>query len=69
MHYGHDIAASDISPQQTAAHHSYYGARIELLKQGFLAGGSLHVYDVASAYPLDGRVPEPHFGLMDPEAR
>ena len=51
MHYGHDIGASDISPQQTAAHHSYYGARIELLKQGFLAGGSLHVYDVASAYP------------------
>ena len=51
MHYGRDIAASDISPQQTAAHHSYYGARIELLKQGFLTGGSLHVYDIASAYP------------------
>ena len=50
-HYGRDIAASDISPQQTAAHHSYYGARIELLKQGFLTGGSLHVYDIASAYP------------------
>ena len=51
MHYGRDIAASDISPQQTAAHHSYYGAGIELLKQGFLTGGSLHVYDIASAYP------------------
>jgi hypothetical protein len=50
-HYGRDIAASDISSQQTAAHHSYYGARIELLKQGFLTGGSLHVYDIASAYP------------------
>jgi hypothetical protein len=51
MHYGRDIAASNISPQQTAAHHAYYGGRIELLKQGFLAGGSLHVYDIASAYP------------------
>jgi hypothetical protein len=51
MHYGPDIAASNISPQQAAAHHAYYGARIELLKQGFLAGGSLHVYDIASAYP------------------
>ena len=51
MHYGRDIAASNISPQQTAAHHAYYGGRIELLKQGFIAGGSLHVYDIASAYP------------------
>jgi hypothetical protein len=50
-HYGPDIAASNISPQQTAAHHGYYGARIELLKQGFLAGCSLYVYDIASAYP------------------
>jgi hypothetical protein len=50
-HYGPDIAASNISPQQTAAHHSYYGARIELLKQGFLGSRSLHVYDIASAYP------------------
>ena len=50
-HYGADIAASNISPQQTAAHHAYYGGRIELLKQGFLEGGSLHVYDIASAYP------------------
>ena len=25
--------------------------RIELLKQGFLQGGSLYVYDIASAYP------------------
>jgi hypothetical protein len=51
MHYGHDIAASNISPQQTAAHLAYHAGRIELLKQGFLEGGSLHVYDIASAYP------------------
>lgn len=51
MHYGHDIAASDISPQQTAAHHAYYGGRIELLKQGYIEGVSLHVLDLASAYP------------------
>ena len=51
MHYGPDIAASNISPQQTAAHHAYFGGRIELLKQGFLEDGSLHVYDIASAYP------------------
>ena len=36
MHYGPDIAASNISPQQTAAHHAYYGGRIELLKQGYV---------------------------------
>ena len=36
MHYGRDIAASNISPQQTAAHHAYYGGRIELLKQGYV---------------------------------
>ena len=52
MHYGCAIAASNISPQQTAAHHAYYGGRIELLKQGFLENCSLHVYDnIASAYP------------------
>ena len=51
MHYGHDIAASNISPQQTAAHHAYYGGRIELLQQGFIERASLHVYDIASAYP------------------
>ena len=51
MHYGRDIAASNISPQQTAAHHAYIGGRIELLKQGYIEGGSLHVYDIASAYP------------------
>jgi hypothetical protein len=49
--YGKDIAASDISPQQDAAHHAYFGGRIELLKQGYMEGGSLHVYDIASAYP------------------
>jgi hypothetical protein len=51
MHYGRDIAASNISPQQTAAHLALHGGRIELLKQGFLGSGSLHVYDIASAYP------------------
>ena len=51
MHYGPDIAASNISPQQTAAHHAYYGGRIELLKQGYVENRALHVYDIASAYP------------------
>ena len=51
VHYGEDIAASDISPQQDAAHHAYFGGRIELLKQGYMEGASLHVYDIASAYP------------------
>jgi hypothetical protein len=51
MHYGSDIAASNISPQQTAAHHAYYGGRIELLKQGYVENRALHVYDIASAYP------------------
>jgi DNA polymerase type B, organellar and viral len=50
-HYGDDIAALDISPQQEAAHHAYFGGRIELLKQGYLEKGGLHVYDIASAYP------------------
>jgi hypothetical protein len=50
-HYGNDIAAVDISPQQRAAHRAYTGGRIETLKQGFTEGGSLHVYDIASAFP------------------
>ena len=50
-HYGPDIAASNISPQQTAAHHAYYGGRIELLRQGYVEDRVLHVLDVASAYP------------------
>ncbi|MGB9166378.1 MAG: hypothetical protein WCC41_18345, partial [Rhodomicrobium sp.] len=49
--YGKDIAAIDICPQQEAAHHAYFGGRIELLKQGYMEGGGLHVYDIASAYP------------------
>lgn len=49
-HYGNDIAAAGISPQQEVANHSYIGARIETLRQGFMEGGSLHVYDIASAY-------------------
>ena len=51
MHYGPDIAASNIWPQQTAAHQAYYGGRIELLKQGYIENRALHVYDIASAYP------------------
>ncbi len=51
IHYGPDIAASNISPQQDAAHHAYYGGRIELLKQGYVENVQLHVYDIASAYP------------------
>jgi hypothetical protein len=50
-HYGNDIAAVNISPQQKAAHRAYVGGRIETLKQGFTEGGILHVYDIASAYP------------------
>jgi hypothetical protein len=50
-HYGENIAAFDISPQQNAAHHSYYGARIELIQQGFFASGILRVSDIASGYP------------------
>jgi hypothetical protein len=51
MRYGPDIAASNISPQQTAAHHAYYGGRIELMKQGYVEDRALHVLDLASAYP------------------
>jgi hypothetical protein len=51
IHYGPDIAASNISPQQTAAHHAYYGGRIELMKQGYVEDRALHVLDLASAYP------------------
>jgi DNA polymerase elongation subunit (family B) len=50
-HYSSDIAASNISPQQEAAHHAYYGGRIELLKQGYVENVALHVYDISSAYP------------------
>jgi hypothetical protein len=50
-HYGGNIAAANLSSQQTAAHHAYYGGRIELLKQGYIENRALHVLDVASAYP------------------
>ena len=50
-HYGPDIAASNITPQQDAAHHAYFGGRIELLKQGYVENVDLHCYDIASAYP------------------
>jgi hypothetical protein len=45
------IAAFSVSPQQEAAHHAYFGGRIELLKQGYVEGATLHVYDIASAFP------------------
>jgi hypothetical protein len=51
MHYGHDIATSNSSPQQAAAHHAYYGGRIECLQQGYVENRVLHAYDVASCYP------------------
>ena len=51
VHYGRDIAASNISPQQRAAHHAFFGGRIELLKQGYVENDQLHIYDIASAYP------------------
>jgi hypothetical protein len=50
-HFGDHIAADDLSPQQEAANRAMIGGRIELLKQGFMQGGSLFVYDIASAYP------------------
>jgi hypothetical protein len=49
--YGSDITASDISPQQEAAHHAYFGGRIELLKQGYVETVALKIVDIASAYP------------------
>jgi hypothetical protein len=50
-HYGPDIAASNITPQQGAAHHAYFGGRIELLKQGYIENGVLHSYDIAVTKP------------------
>ena len=50
-HFGEHIAASNISEQQSWAHHAFVGGRIERLKQGYLKTGALHVYDVASCYP------------------
>ena len=46
-----DIAAQDIPPWQEAAHHAFFGGHIELMKQGYVENTSLHVYDIASAYP------------------
>jgi hypothetical protein len=62
-HYGPDIAASNITPQQDAAHHAYFGGRIELLKQGYMENAVLHCYDIASAYPA-GMVDLPSRGLF-----
>lgn len=50
-HFGENIAADNLSPQQEWSHVAYVGGRTELLKQGYLASGSLSVYDVSSCYP------------------
>ena len=49
VHLG-PVEATDISYEQTAAHHAFFGGRIELVKQGCTAR-RLYVYDIASAYP------------------
>ena len=66
-HYGRDIAASNISPQQTAAHHAYYGGRIELLKQGYIENRAL----ARLRYRIrisgsDGRVSQPRRWRVGP---
>ncbi len=50
-HYGSDITAKKLAPQQVFAHHAYFGGHIEMIKQGYLGSTSLHTYDIASAYP------------------
>ena len=50
-HYPVDIAAEDITPWQDAAHHAYFGGHIEMMKHGYIENTTLHVYDIASAYP------------------
>ena len=47
----HHISALNITPHQDAAHHAYFGGRIELVKQGYVKNLVLHRYDIASAYP------------------
>ena len=46
-----NISASNITPQQDAAHHAYFGGRIELVKQGYVENVVLHRCDIASLYP------------------
>ncbi len=50
-HYPVDIAADEITPWQNAAHHAYFGGHIEMMKHGYIENTTLHVYDIASAYP------------------
>ncbi len=50
-HYSADIATNNISTQQLRAHHTFFGGRIELLRQGYAEDQPLWVYDIASAYP------------------
>jgi hypothetical protein len=47
----HHISASNITPQQDAAHHAYFGGPIESVKQGYVEILVLHRYDIASVYP------------------
>ena len=51
LYYPDDIRAQNVTPWQTAAHHAYHAGHIEMMKHGWLENGSLHVYDIASAYP------------------
>ena len=54
-HFPDDISTGNIPPWQDAAHHAYFGGRIELPKQGYepSSGGKVKLfgYDIASAYP------------------
>ena len=52
-HFG-DVRTRDLSAMQNAAHHAYFGGRIELISQG-LTISELHGYDIASAYPFIAR--------------
>lgn len=49
QHLG-DVWGDDISDDQRAAHHAFFGGRIELIKQGSTSD-KLYGYDIASAYP------------------
>jgi len=62
LHYPEDIetgkrrdpSSGKIIPiplYQLAAHHAYYGGRIELLKMGYCTNTTLYGYDISSAYP------------------
>lgn len=50
-HYFDTIKTLYPRDEQIAAHHAYYGGRIELLKQGYAPDKPLFGYDISSAYP------------------